>query len=169
MKKKLYISLGVVAFLLVSIFSSSGIGSRSFVRNNPKLAGTSPVLKPIIPSPNFDGRIELRWDKIYGVYGYSIYQTDPSGVTIRLERNWRGNSYSVSGLTDGVWQFQLRNVYMANFGEFGNIESIQVGNVPTPTPTPTPINTTINTTMILLISGMSIIGVIVIIWLRGRK
>ena len=164
MKKKLYISLGVIAILLVSILFSMGNVSRNSVIDNPKIAGSSPILKPIIPSPSFDGKIELRWDKIYGVYGYSIYQTDPSGVTIRLERNWRGNSYIVSDLTDGIWQFQLRNVYVANFGEFGNIESIQVvigGVIADPPDTVVP-GDSVNNVPIEIIVGSLIIGTITI-------
>jgi len=173
-KKKAYISLGIVSFLLVSILFSVGKVSTNSEINNPKIGaitGSGPaVLKPIIPSPNTDGIVNLRWDLVPGVVAYSIHKIDPNGVSTRLVRNFRGNSYKISGLTSGVWKFQLRNIYWADFGEWSNIETVEViingvRNAPAVDTPSNPIPTEI-------IIGSVIIGAILIgilIWIKKRN
>ncbi|KKN36771.1 hypothetical protein LCGC14_0770310 [marine sediment metagenome] len=170
MKKKLCISLGM-ACLLGILFSMGTVSGDSMI-NNPKISAV-PALQPIVPSPNIDGVVQLNWLLVYNVVGYSIYKTDPNGVTVRLERVWRGSTYRVSGLTNGIWQFQIRNVYNQNFGEFSNIVSIEViigGIIVDPPDTKDPVSSLpIEVIIILLIIGAGAIAIGILAFTKKGK
>jgi len=136
------------------------MGSISIISTNNnelKLAGDPiPSLEPIVPSPNFDGIVVLKWSLVDGAGGYAIYQIDPQGVRTQIVYNTRRDSYQITGLTSGIWQFQVRVKYTTRFGESSNIVSIEViigGVLPTEPTEPTG---SIN--YIYLIVGFVLIG-----------
>jgi hypothetical protein len=90
---------------------------------NPK-----PVLQSIAPAIN--GAITLIWFGVPSAVCYSVWQTSPDGIDTRLVRNFYGTTYTVSGLTDGLWTFWVRTVYLSNFGEVSDKQQVRVGAAP---------------------------------------
>ena len=129
------------------------------------------TISPIIPNPSTDGIILVKWAVISDASGYELYGSS-DGVSytklITLDINFITSYTDVRSL-DGTYYYKV--ICKGTYGDSGysNVESVIV-IMPVPTPTPTPTPTPINTTMILLVAGVSTIGVIVVIaWLKRRS
>ena len=91
----------------------------------------APILKGIIPKPSLDGKISLKWDKVFDAYNYTVYRSND------------GTSYTYLGvvtvnyyddlMSNGVYYYKLKagNV-KGEYSDFSNVESVtvQIPSVP---------------------------------------
>ncbi|KKL81432.1 hypothetical protein LCGC14_1994840, partial [marine sediment metagenome] len=135
------------------------------------------VIEPITPNPSFDGDLDIKWLGVSDASGYELYKSsDGINYVLLMNIGYIGfgilHTYHDVVLSDGIYYYKINVKGVYGDSGFSNIESVEVKIYapPTPTPTPTLPPSPINTTMILLVAGVSTIGVIVVIaWLKRRS
>ena len=103
---------------------------------------TKPTLYEIIPNPDGDGNIELKWSTSVGATSYNIYRSKDGGVyvQIRFRYGYTELTYTDTGLTDGSYTYNIRGVNNVGSSTPSNVRNVIVTlSIPVPPVPPVPV------------------------------
>ncbi|KKN01756.1 hypothetical protein LCGC14_1124530 [marine sediment metagenome] len=133
------------------------------------------TISPIIPNPSTDGIILVKWGVISDASGYELYgSSDGVSYTLLASIPFTVSqgpfTFHYSQALDGTYYYKVICKGVYGDSGFSNVESVIVATLPPEPILPPATSSPINTIMVLLVAGMSIIGVIVGLYLlRWRK
>ncbi|MBA7498739.1 hypothetical protein ES704_01476 [subsurface metagenome] len=129
-------AVGSISVFIVPEALQPGNGDGPLPPPPPLVIPTEPILKNIIPNPNINGEINLRWDSVSGATVYIIYRSKDGGSLETLDVNFEANSYTDSVSESGVYSYRVKAGNSAGYSRYSNEESVtvQLTNIP-PNPT----------------------------------
>ena len=86
---------------------------------------SAPILSPISPSTNTDGRVTLYWTRPADTDTFKIYRSDNGGVFSLIHITTSALIID-SGLSDGAYQYKVIAHNLNGDSDYSNIESVSV-------------------------------------------
>ena len=109
---------------------------------DPVVEPTTPILYTIVPNPNTDGIVSLRWSISENAVTYGIYRSIDNGISFKLLNQTNSNSFTVNTV-NGFYLFGIVAFNNVGRSNCSNVEAITVVInyiiPPTPPPMPPPI------------------------------
>jgi len=116
----------------------------------------TPILQPIIPNPNTDGKIDLHWNQILSIDGYRVYKLISGSWTLIAEVSSSTTSYTDIVDEDGTYKYYVAS-YKTKFLKTEEnpsvIQSVVVEIYVEPEPEPEPPEPVLPSNPLIIING----------------
>ena len=111
----------------------------TIVPPSPIVKPTTPTLYPIVPNPNTDGIVSLKWSISENAVIYGIYWSIDNGISFQLLDQTDTNLFTVN-IVNGFYLFGIMAFNDVGKSNCSNVEAIDVviNNIVPPSPPPDP-------------------------------